>query len=171
VGGFSFEKNHEGLLKIFQVVLKRIPQLRLHLVGDGPLRAQIERQVKYSGLEQHVLFHGFVNNPLSYIVAADVLVLPSVIEGLPGVILEAMYCKVPVVAYNVGGIAEILDQRTGYLVKKDDEKAFAAAVVEALENPSQSRIQNANLLVNAEFMNRQIALKFVNSYKSLVSGS
>ena len=171
VGGFSFEKNHQGLLQIFQQVLKEDPQLRLHLVGDGPLREEIEVQVKKMELEEHVFFHGFVNNPLSYIAAADVLVLPSVIEGLPGVILEAMYCRVPVVAYDVGGISEVLDQRTGYLVVKNDEEAFAAAVIEVLENFDKARVENAHRIVNAKFMNRQVALKFVNSYKSLVPGS
>jgi glycosyltransferase involved in cell wall biosynthesis len=168
VGGFSFEKNHSGLLRIFQSVLKSKPDVHLHLVGDGPLKAEIEEEVKKMNLTQNISFYGFVNNPLSFIKAADVLVLPSIIEGLPGVLLEAMYCKTPVVAYHVGGISEIVSSQTGNLIEMDDEAGFGKAVLETLENPNMKQIGAAHQMVLKDYMNEEIALKFIEVYEVVI---
>ncbi|MCY2686966.1 glycosyltransferase [Salinimicrobium sp. TH3] len=170
VGGFSFEKNHKGLLRILKLVLDMDDQVHLHLVGDGPLKKEIELEVKKMRLVTRVSFHGFVNNPLSYINAGNVLVLPSIIEGLPGVLLEAMFCRTPVVAYNVGGISEIVNPETGYLIEKDNEEAFAKTVGELLASSDPIRLAKANEMVRKKFINKNIALKFVNSYRKLVEG-
>tara|TARA_R100000935_G_scaffold9921_3_gene19903 strand:- start:796 stop:1827 length:1032 start_codon:yes stop_codon:yes gene_type:complete len=168
VGGFSFEKNHKVLIQIFQLILKKQPHTHLHLVGDGPLKPVIEELVRSNSLQDHVSFYGFVSDPLTYISAADVLVLPSIIEGLPGVILEAMICKVPVVAYNVGGISEILSDETGFLIPQNDCDAFANKTLEALDLDSNKMIEQAYNLVSSNFMNSNLALNFVNSYQKLV---
>jgi glycosyltransferase involved in cell wall biosynthesis len=168
VGGFTFEKNHSGLLRIFQSVLKSKPNVYLHLVGDGPLKAEIEEEVKKMNLTQNITFYGFVNNPLSYINAANVLVLPSIIEGLPGVLLEAMLCKTPVVAYNVGGISEIVYSQTGSLIEKDYEAGFVMAVLQTLENSNMKQIETAHRMVIKEYMNEEIALKFVEVYEVVI---
>jgi glycosyltransferase involved in cell wall biosynthesis len=101
---------------------------------------------------------------------ADVLLLPSIIEGLPGVILEAFYCKTPVVAYDVGGISEVvINGKTGYLVPNGNEKAFVENVLKAIEKTSQNQqlVQNAWQLVMNEYLNTRIADKFLEVYKSL----
>jgi len=168
VGGFTFEKNHSGLLRIFQSVLKSKPNVHLHLFGDGPLKAEIEEEVEKMNLTQNITFYGFVNNPLSYIKAADVLVLPSIIEGLPGVLLEAMFCKAPVVAYNVGGISEIVSSQTGSLIENDDEEGFVKEILETLENPNTKQIEAANQMVIKDYMNEEIALKFIEVYEVVI---
>lgn len=168
VGGFSFEKNHSGLLDIFQKVQKKNNNVHLHLVGDGFLRAEIERVVQIKNLENNITFYGFVNDPLSFIEAADVLVLPSIIEGLPGVILEAMGCKTPVVAFNVGGISEILNDKTGKLITSGDSESFSKEIVETLKAENNGLIESAYDLVTSNFLNSQLTLKFVNSYQKLV---
>ncbi len=168
VGGFSFEKNHSGLLRIFQSTLKGKPNVHLHLVGDGPLKSEIEEEVEKINLTQNITFYGFVNNPLSYIKAADILILPSIIEGLPGVLLEAMLCKTPVVAFNVGGISEIVSSKTGNLIEKDDEAGFEKAVLETLENPNIEQIETAHKMVLKDYINEEIALKFIEIYKKVI---
>lgn len=168
VGGFSFEKNHIGLLRIYEMVRKRIPHSHLHLVGDGPLRKQMEKEVAERNLSPYITFHGFVNNPLSYIKAADILVLPSIIEGLPGVLLEAMYCETPVVAYDVGGIPEIVTIQTGELVPKEEERSFANSVLKLLEHTDQHVLKQANHQVKTLYMNERLALKFSISYSKIM---
>lgn len=168
VGGFSFEKNHRGLISIFQKVIKVNPKAHLHLVGDGPLRSEIEDLVNERNLENNVTFYGFVNNPLSFIKSADVLVLPSIIEGLPGVLLEAMYCKTPVVAYNVGGISEIVSDKTGSLIASGDEEAFAGALQESLLMPDQGKIDFACEQVCNDYMNEEISQKFLKAYQDIL---
>lgn len=169
VGGFSFEKNHQGLLKIFEKVLQKNPEVQLHLIGGGPLKVEIEKKVQDLKLEGNISFYGYVENPLPYIKAADVLVLPSIIEGLPGVLLEAMYCETAVIAYDVGGISEIVSDTTGTLIKKNNEEEFAKAIINTLEWAKSRQTTKAHQMVKKHFMNEQIALKFVNSYEKIAT--
>lgn len=168
VGGFSFEKNHSGLLRIFQKIQIKNRDVQLHLVGDGPLKSNIVAEAEELHLLEHITFHGFVNNPLSYIKAGDVLVLPSAIEGLPGVILEAMYCRTPVVAYDVGGISEIVNSRTGRMVDKGNEDKFAEEVLQLLQKQDDERVERAHKMVTENFLNEKLAREFIRSYKALV---
>jgi glycosyltransferase involved in cell wall biosynthesis len=171
VGGFTYEKNHARLIEIFDGIRKKRPGASLHLVGSGPLQTQIEELIKQKGLEKQVQFYGFRNDAMQFIRNADVLLLPSIIEGLPGVILEAFYCKTPVVAYDVGGIGEVvINNKTGYLVPKGNEDAFVEQVLKALDkNPANDQlVQNAWQLVVNEYLNTRIAGKFVKVYESLM---
>ncbi|WP_315817025.1 glycosyltransferase [Paraflavitalea speifideaquila] len=95
VGGFTYEKNHIRLIAIFQDLLNLYPAARLHLVGDGPLRKDIEEIVRQKGLTNYIRFLGAQKDVMPLIAAADVLLLPSIIEGLPGVILEAFIARYP----------------------------------------------------------------------------
>ena len=168
VGGFTFEKNHEGLLRIWKLFLKTNPNAILHLFGDGPLKDTIERKVQIEGLSNSIVFYGWAANPLDYIAKADVLVLPSIIEGLPGVLLEAMYCKTPAVAYGVGGISEIIiNNETGFLIEKNDESNFASAITKALKT-NDTIIENAFQLVQKFYTNDYIAEKFEQAYTQII---
>jgi glycosyltransferase involved in cell wall biosynthesis len=170
VGGFTYEKNHARLIEIFEGIRKKEPGASLHLVGSGPLQQQITHLVKQKGLERQVQFYGFRDDAMQFIKNADMLVLPSIIEGLPGVILEAFYCKTPVVAYDVGGIGEVvINNKTGYLVPKGNEAAFVGHVLKALEKtPANDQlVQNAWKLVMNEYLNTSIAGKFLAVYESI----
>jgi glycosyltransferase involved in cell wall biosynthesis len=170
VGGFTYEKNHVRLIEIFEGIRKQQPGASLHFVGSGPLQGQIEELVKQKGLDKQVHFYGFRNDAMQFIKNADVLLLPSIIEGLPGVILEAFYCKTPVVAYDVGGINEVvINNKTGYLVPKGNEAAFVESVLKAIDKTPENEqmVQNAWQLVMKEYLNTRIAEKFMEVYKSL----
>jgi len=172
VGGFTFEKNHYALINIFRMIRKEHPEARLWLVGSGKLKPEIEQHVEKEGLSNHVFFAGQVSNPLDYIGYADVLLLPSLIEGLPAVILEAMLVKTPVVAYNVGGVSEVVANRsTGILVEKDDETTFAHAVGDILKNSTECRamVDRAYEMVIERFSNGAIAHNFLNEYTKLLT--
>jgi glycosyltransferase involved in cell wall biosynthesis len=171
VGGFTFEKNHIGLIEIFELVLKKEPYAELYLVGDGPLKNHTEELVRTKGLGTKIKFLGFQENPMKHIQSSDVLVLPSIIEGLPGVILEAFFCKIPVVAFDVGGIKEILkNNETGRLITQGDNTAFANAIIEAYQDhPGNfSLIENAYKLVVSDYLNMNIAKRFITAYETLV---
>ncbi|MBN8567104.1 MAG: glycosyltransferase family 4 protein [Flavobacteriales bacterium] len=172
VGGFSFEKNHYGLLSIFEQWLKRCPDSHLHLIGDGPMRAEIEQAVATKKLTDKISFYGFSKDALHYMHQADVVVLPSIIEGLPGVVLEAMYAKTPVIAYNVGGISEVIQNgATGYLVEKGDEQGFVEALEEVKsEGKNTHYVKNANELIVKKFNNTYLAQQFETVYKALTHG-
>jgi glycosyltransferase involved in cell wall biosynthesis len=169
VGGFTFEKNHTGLIAIFEGILKTQPNATLHCIGSGPLKQQVEELVKQKGLEQRVHLYGFRNDAMQFMQHADALLLPSIIEGLPGVILEAFYCKTPVVAYDVGGISEVvINNKTGRLIPKGNEEVFISNVLDALDNNQQNRqmIENARQLVMGQYLNSRIAQRFIEEYKA-----
>lgn len=173
VGGFSFEKNHEGLVRIFELLIKTQPNICLWLVGEGKLKNKIEEKAGEKGLREKIKFVGFVNNPLDYIHSADVLVLPSIIEGLAAVILEAFYCKTPVVAYAVGGIGELVKNgETGWLINKGDEKAFASAVLEVVNGDQLKKgiiINKAYETLMSSYYNKQIAERFILLYQRIIN--
>jgi glycosyltransferase involved in cell wall biosynthesis len=120
IGSFTHEKNHQELIRIFRKVHKKLPEAVLHLVGDGPLKSEVECAIQAFNLNDCVVLHGELNCPYPYLKKADVLVLPSLIEGLPAVLLEAMLLKTITVSYNVGGVKEVISQDTGYLVEEGD---------------------------------------------------
>ena len=145
--------------------MKEQPDAKLHLFGDGPLRKEIESLVALDGLQSSVIFYGWVVNPLDYIAKADVLVLPSIIEGLPGVLLEAMFCKTIVVANNVGGISEIVKpNETGFLAEKGDEREFASLMKKAIDLNTNDISNQAYILVEEHFSNDYIAQQFEKTY-------
>jgi glycosyltransferase involved in cell wall biosynthesis len=169
VGGFSFEKNHTGLISIFEKIRAKYPLAQLVLVGNGKLVINIKQLVQEHGLSDSVHFLGYRNDVLEIMKGVDVFVLPSIIEGLPGVILEAMYCKTPVVAYNVGGISEVVKpNETGWLVDKNDEAGFVLAIEAALDKDKTELItDNAYKMVCSNYMNDEIAKQFEAVYKKV----
>ena len=104
-------------------------RVRLHVVGDGPLRETLAREAADLGLGGRVLCHGFRRDVYDWLAHLDVLLMPSLHEGLPYTLLEAMSLGTAVVASRVGGLAEVLrDGETGLLVDVGDAEGIAAAV-------------------------------------------
>lgn len=173
IGGFVPEKNHSGLLKIFNEVKKEYPNIQLLLIGKGRLENEIKAEVRNLKLEGSVHFLGYRNDVLEILSAAKVFVLPSLIEGLPGVILEAMYCETPVVAYNVGGIGEVVkSNHTGWLIDKNNSEQFIESLKIVLsQNPNDTRfpeVIQAKKMINNSFLNSQIAKRFEKCYSDLI---
>lgn len=166
------EKNHEALLRIIREVIKEYSDIKVLILGDGKLRETLQQKIVAKGLVNHVVLLGYRSDVLSILSNADIFALPSRIEGLPGVILEAFYCEVPVIAYNVGGISEVVrSEETGWLIDKDDEAEFIAAIKDVLVNAAKTNEvkKNANQLVKKEFMNDSIAKKFAAVYKKVLN--
>lgn len=171
VGGFTFEKNHKGLIRILEAIVRHNKKVMLWLVGDGPLRFETEAFVKARGLEDYVKFWGYQANPGEFFQQANVFLLPSIIEGLPAVILESFYYKIPVVAYDVGGVGEIVRKNeTGFLVDKGNENAFAKATLEALKGgfALTDYIENAYARVVKNYTLKSVAGSFEIIYASLL---
>lgn len=173
IGGFTFEKNHEELLSIFQVLLQKYPSLKLKLIGSGPLSDKIKEEVKEEGIEKNVMMLGSLSNPFNDLSSNSILVLPSKIEGLPAVILEANALKIPVVAYGIGGIPEVLKNgETGWCIRPNDSHAFVQAIQEVLEMEESSKqyiLNQAHNLIITRFSLPQVTHQFEDFYKDLLA--
>ena len=106
------------------------PGIRFYVIGDGPLREELESLSHKSGTERIVHFLGHQDDILRHIQDLDALMMTSDHEGLPMVLLEAMALRVPIIAHRTGGIPGLLDQGTcGILVDNQDPAAYARAIM------------------------------------------
>ncbi len=134
VGRMVEEKDHATLLKAFALVLEKMPNARLNLVGEGPLQENLRKQALQLGVQDNVIFHGSSNMVKEHMQKARVLVLSSISEGTPNVLLEAMACAVPVVATAVAGIPDMVEQeKQGLLVPARAPKELAEALLRVLQ--------------------------------------
>ena len=137
VGRFTAQKGHQTLVEALPAVLHVAPDTHLLWVGVGPLEDDLRARIRACGLSDRVHFLGQRSDVPALMAAADLFVLPSFFEGLPLVVLEAMAAGLPVVGTRVCGLAEaIVDGMTGRLVEAGDAVALAAAIAEALGEPS-----------------------------------
>ena len=120
--------------------LPLVPDATVVIVGDGPERAGLERLARELGVTDRVLITGWSEQARAYLGSFDIFVLPSRFEGFPLSIVEAMLARLPVVATDVGSIAEaVLDGETGFLVPAEDVDALAGALQRLLADPELRR--------------------------------
>ncbi|OGX47564.1 MAG: hypothetical protein A3G88_04490 [Omnitrophica WOR_2 bacterium RIFCSPLOWO2_12_FULL_63_16] len=132
-------KGHRYLIEALPAITGSIPSLRCLIVGDGPSRPAIEQQVSRLGLARHVVFTGVLDEEekKAAIRLSRVVVLPSLSEGLPVALLEAMALGKPIVATDVGGIRELIDdQVSGVLVRPRNSDALASAIRSVASDPA-----------------------------------
>lgn len=138
VARFHPVKDHATLLTAFATVARRHPDADLVLVGDGPLRGDIERQIRESGLVGRVRLVGVRSDVPDWLKAADIFTLSSVSEAASITLLEAMACQLPSVVTRVGGNPELVrDEVDGLLVPRGDAPGFARAIGRLLETPGR----------------------------------
>jgi glycosyltransferase involved in cell wall biosynthesis len=138
IGRLSKEKAQMDMVGAILHLRKTRPNLavRLMILGDGPERERIRQAIQSAGLEKNVTLAGHLKDLTPYYEAADVVAIPSLSEGSPNVLLEAMAFGVPVVATRVGGIPEIVaHEETALLAPAQDVVAMAAGIDRLLSDP------------------------------------
>lgn len=135
VGRLVWQKGFEHLIRAMPAVVGAEPAARLVIVGDGPLRPGLQALVSECGMSGHVVLAGFRRDIPDFLRAAEMLVIPSLREGLPMITLEAMAAGTPLVATAIPGIVEQIDAGIdGVLVPPADVKALGDAVVGVLRD-------------------------------------
>jgi glycosyltransferase involved in cell wall biosynthesis len=150
-----------------------LPQLKVVIVGDGPLRSQLEERARHLNIDQRVNFVGHQADVARWLAAADVFVLPSLYEGMPLSVLEAMAARLPVVATEVGGTNEVVEnERTGLLVRASDASALANAIGRVIADAALAdRLADAgNARVRREFSVDVMVRQVEELYAELTSG-
>lgn len=141
VGRLSRQKDYATLIRAFALVREQT-QASLFILGDGPLTTQLKALADSTGFGDDILFEGFISNPYPYFQRADLVVLSSLYEGLPGVLIEALALAKTCLATNSpGGSGEILaDGQAGYLCPVGDSAKMAKAILLAFEQPIPAQV-------------------------------
>lgn len=150
-GRLSIEKNHMLLVEMMPYVLQENPEAHLVILGDGPLRSSLEARIDTLGLRASVSLIGHVTNPYPYISIADVFVLPSLHEGQPVVLYEAIVLGTRFVAAPTPGIREVAEH-FGIATVEADPRCFASAVLDSSFGIPSSSVSVSTL--NAEAVGR-----------------
>lgn len=136
VGRLSHEKGVDLALKAMTEVLKSEPEAKLWIIGDGKEKESLKSLTSELGIENAVVFLGFVQNVQELLVQCSILVLPSRWEGFGLVLLEAMKLKIPCIAFNHTAANEIIiDNETGFLIPNMDVLMFSEKIKFLLKNP------------------------------------
>jgi glycosyltransferase involved in cell wall biosynthesis len=160
------------LIDAFVLLRADFPNLKLLLVGDGPERANLANQAAALGVSQEVIFAGQRNPPIHCLKVMNVFALPSLYEGFPNALLEAMAAHVPVVASDVGGVNEMVrNEESGLLVPPGSPPALAEAIRLLLLNPEKARLMATVAFdrIRKEFSLEAMLREYEDLYEELLS--
>jgi len=180
VGYLIERKGFEYLIKSMPNVLKKYANVKLKIVGSGPLEGDLKSLINDLKLNRNVEILKNVSDEelLNLYNSSDLFILPSIVdsqgntEGLGVVLLEAMACKVPVIGSNIGGIPDIIqDGETGLLVPEKNISELSKAVINLVENEDfRNKLANGGYkLVGDKFNWRKIAQSYINVYTQIMN--
>lgn len=136
VGRLSDEKGVQYLIEAGMLLIEAGMSCKILIIGDGPQREELKHTVKQKGLERAIIFTGFQTDVEKWMPCLDIFVLPSLTEGTPMALLEAMLFGIPVVASDVGGIPKVIrNGENGILVDSADPKALAQKIKKLIGIP------------------------------------
>jgi glycosyltransferase involved in cell wall biosynthesis len=141
VGTLEHRKGFDLLISAISKIVEKNTQIHLAILGDGPEKENLRKQIKSLNLSDHVTLEGYQKDPYTYLSNADLFVLSSRYEGLPNAVLESLACGTPVVAFNCpGGIDEIIvNESQGVLVPENDIQALAVAIEKQIRSHSHTK--------------------------------
>ncbi len=170
VARFTEEKGLLNLVETAREISNTFENVRFMIVGDGPLRGELEKKSAELGIAGKVIFTGLRSDLPEVYSTFDIFVLPSLQEGLPMVLLEAMAAKKPIVATTVGAIPRVLTDRVdGLLVSPGDIDGLKAAIISLLRNEglSNALAYSAYNKVKSEFSSGAMCARYVQIYDRL----
>jgi glycosyltransferase involved in cell wall biosynthesis len=165
VASFKEAKNHSGLIDSFKIVHKSNPSTTLTLIGTGPLEEKIKDKVRDLELENSVVFLGAMDNVFPFLNEADIFVLPSLWEGMPMTLIEAMGTGLPIVATNVGGIPDMIEDKFSGLLVDVNIEEIAKAILDLSYNYELRKEIGHNAKSQVErFSAKIMAVNYLNLY-------
>ncbi|MET0067935.1 MAG: glycosyltransferase family 4 protein [Candidatus Thiodiazotropha sp.] len=171
IGRLSPEKRQINLIRSIKRLVDAGYELRLLLIGVGPDEAELKALVAELGLQEIVLFTGFIREMQPVYSEVDLVVQASSTEGLPNVVLEAMLMRVPVIATDVGGTAEVInDESVGVLIRPGDDDQLTDSMRNFLDAPEQFRqkLDAAERRIRESFDSDMRLQKMAQIYRSVL---
>lgn len=168
VGRLHPVKGHIYLIKAMKEIVDKYPKSKLILIGEGEERQRLETEVKKLKLENNVLFLGEIKAEDIYYRLADIYVQPSLVEGLPLTIIEALKNNCLVVATNVGGIPEIIqDNVNGFLIKPGDENSLSSFIKKVLSFSQEEKDNFINFKNKDKFLQKFYLSSMIDCYRRI----
>jgi glycosyltransferase involved in cell wall biosynthesis len=171
IGRLVWQKGFEYLIRAAPEVLKKCPEARFLIVGEGPLQNELILTSEKLNVADRIIFSGFRNDIKEILASIDVLAMPSLLEGLPMVLLEAMAMAKPIVATRIDGITEVLENsKTGLLVPAKNSHALAEAIVGILDDNEKANFfgQNAREAAKEKFSVKKMVEQIESAYEKLL---
>jgi glycosyltransferase involved in cell wall biosynthesis len=168
IGRLSPEKGAAFLLRAANEVLKAYPNAHFLMVGDGPQRDNLVNLSHSLGIDRHVTFAGIRRDVGKLLELVDVVVIPSLTEGLPMTLLEAMASRRPVISTRVGAIPDVIDHGiNGVLIEPGDVPQLADSIISLLNNTRQANTlaQRGYEKVSRYFSSRVMAGQYADVYR------
>lgn len=169
-GAFTFQKDPLEFIEIVRMLHNEGKNIKAIMTGAGPLKLQADKLIRDSGLAAVIYQAGVVHDMMSYYAAADLMVLVSRSEGMPGVVLEAAAAGVPAVAYRTGGTDECIEHgKTGWLINPGDREAITALISKLVSE--SLTIKNTGLAarkkISESFSLPGVAAAYLNFFEEL----
>lgn len=170
VGRIDDNKGHIYFIRAAQSILKSRKDVHFLIVGNGPMENELKAFCRENDLEEHIHFLGFQDNILAYLSLMDILVIASSSEGIPYTLLESMAKGIPVIATNVGGIPEVIQNGvSGLLVPPRDSGAMGACIMTLLyDEPLRKRLSGKGLeILNRHFSQESMVQSTLKFYQNI----
>lgn len=171
VGALINEKGHLYFIEAANKILKIYPEIKFLIVGDGCCRKKLEKKVDNLHIRKNIIFAGLRTDMPEIYSVMDVFVLPSLIEGMPMVLLEAMASVKPVIATNVGSVSKVvLDNNTGILVNPGDVESLSNAMLFMINNDEAAKefAKNGLKKIQNDFLSEHMCKRYVEIYNCLL---
>jgi glycosyltransferase involved in cell wall biosynthesis len=172
IGSLGHEKAHSNLLKAAKGVIETHKSVRFLIVGDGPLREYLREEAVSLGVENNIVFTGYRKDIPELLSVMDIFVLPSIKEGLPMVLLEAMAAKKPVIATRVGAVPKVITHNeSGLLIEPGNTKELKQSIMELISNNSKAvqLSQRGYQEVKTNFSSEVMAGEYMSLYNELLN--
>lgn len=173
LSNFRPVKRVQDVIEVFERVNKEVPS-RLLMIGDGPDRSAAEYLARRKGVRDRVHFLGKQDNVQTKLAISDLMIMPSELESFGLAALEAMACKVPSVATNVGGVPELIDHgHSGYLAEVGDVETMANCALDVLRDPEKLKTmgETARFEAQSRFCASSIIEKYIDYYARVLERS
>ena len=151
VGRLCKQKNQEIIIMAFSIFLQKYPNYKLILIGHGPDERKLINFCKKLNIQKNVIFKGWIKNPKNFYLNSKVLLFPSLYEGLPNTLIDAINYNLPCVSSRCSGAEDILTKKFGLYVPHDDPKFLAKKIEFVIKN---YRNVNLNVLRIKKKLNR-----------------
>jgi glycosyltransferase involved in cell wall biosynthesis len=172
IGRLTLQKGQKYLIEAVSIIKEKFPKIMLLIVGDGPMKDELQNYAKALGLNEHVIFTGSRRDVPTFLAAMDIFVLPSLWEGLPNALLEAMASGKSIIATDIPPVREAINsEKEGILVPARNSSAIASSIEFLLVNKTFAVIfgNNAQERAYSDFNITTTVDKYTNLYEDILN--